>query len=153
MSKQCFPFEYISFDSFPNFGSFQSFEHGAKVFIILGLVPGSNTWMWFVSRLLLPPRVPLLGFNKPAALQAFQSAGSIGFILFGNFSHQFLIDITKHFAYNWKLVLEVLMKNHTCVWRNIYNTARATHSRYYKYFAKHACDFSLILLEPCNSLY
>ena len=45
------------------------------------------------------------------------------------------------------------MKNHTCVWRNIYNTARATHSRYYKYFAKHACDFSLILLEPCNFLY
>ena len=47
------------------------------------------------------------------------------------------------------LVLEVLMKNHTCncVWRNIYNTARA----YYKYFAKHACDFSLALLEPCNS--
>jgi hypothetical protein len=37
-----------------------------------------------------------------------------------------------------------VVKNHTCVWRNIYNTARATHSRYYKYFAKHACDFSLI---------
>ena len=35
------------------------------------------------------------------------------------------------------------MKNLTCVWRNIYNTARATHSRYYKHFAKHACDFSL----------
>ena len=45
------------------------------------------------------------------------------------------------------------MKNLTCVWRNIYNTARATHSRYYKHFAKHACDFSLILLEPCNFLY
>jgi hypothetical protein len=45
------------------------------------------------------------------------------------------------------------MKNRTCVWQNIYNTARATHSRYYKYFAKHACDFSLILLEPCNFLY
>jgi hypothetical protein len=30
---------------------------------------------------------------------------------------------------------------------------RYTHSRYYKYFAKHACDFSLILLEPCNFLY
>ena len=27
------------------------------------------------------------------------------------------------------------------------------HSRYYKHFAKHACDFSLILLEPCNFLY
>ena len=35
------------------------------------------------------------------------------------------------------------MKNLTCVWRNIYNTARATHSWYYKHFAKHACDFSL----------
>ena len=45
------------------------------------------------------------------------------------------------------------MKNLTCVWRNIYNTARPTHSRYYKHFAKHACDFSLILLEPCNFLY
>ena len=45
------------------------------------------------------------------------------------------------------------MKNLTCVWRNIYNTARAMHSRYYKHFAKHACDFSLILLEPCNFLY
>ena len=44
------------------------------------------------------------------------------------------------------------MKNLTCVWRNIYNTARATHSRYYKHLAKHACDFSLILLEPCNFL-
>ena len=50
-------------------------------------------------------------------------------------------------------VREVLMKNCTCVWRNIYNTARATHSRYYKYFTKHACNFSLILLEPCNFLY
>ena len=47
----------------------------------------------------------------------------------------------------------VLMKNLTCVWRNIYNTALATHSRYYEHFAKHACDFSLILLEPCNFLY
>jgi hypothetical protein len=45
------------------------------------------------------------------------------------------------------------MKNHTCVWQNIYNTARAMHSRYYKYFAKHACDFLLTLLEPCNFLY
>ena len=45
------------------------------------------------------------------------------------------------------------MKNLTCVWRNIYNTARAIHSRYYKHFAKHSCDFSLILLEPCNFLY
>ena len=36
------------------------------------------------------------------------------------------------------------MKNLTCVWRNIYNTVRATHSRYYKHFAKHAYDFSLI---------
>ena len=45
------------------------------------------------------------------------------------------------------------MKNLTCVWRNIYNTARATHSRYYKHFAKHTCNFSLILLEPCNFLY
>ena len=45
------------------------------------------------------------------------------------------------------------MKNLTCVWRNIYNTARATHSRYYKHFAKHPCNFSLILLEPCNFLY
>ena len=45
------------------------------------------------------------------------------------------------------------MKNLTCVWRNIYNTARATHSRYYKHFAKHASDFLLILLEPCNFLY
>ena len=51
------------------------------------------------------------------------------------------------------LVLEVLMKNLTCVWRNIYDTSRATHSRYYKHFAKHACDLSLILLEPCNFLY
>ena len=58
-------------------------------------------------------------------------------------------------------VLEVLMKNLTCVWRNVYdaisrnvyNTARATHSLYYKHFAKDACDFSLILLEPCNFLY
>jgi hypothetical protein len=47
------------------------------------------------------------------------------------------------------LVLEVLMKNHTCVWRNFYNTARATLLRYYKYFAKHACDF-FITLEPYN---
>ena len=31
--------------------------------------------------------------------------------------------------------------------------ARATHSRYYKHFAKHACDFLLILLKPCNFLY
>ena len=45
------------------------------------------------------------------------------------------------------------MKNCTCVWRNIRNTARASHSRYYEYFAKHACNFSLILLEPCNFLY
>jgi hypothetical protein len=45
------------------------------------------------------------------------------------------------------------MKNHTCVCRNIYNTARATHSRYYNYFVKYACDFSLILLEPCNFQY
>ena len=34
-------------------------------------------------------------------------------------------------------VREVLMKNRTSVWRNVYNIARATHSRYYKYFAKH----------------
>jgi hypothetical protein len=34
-----------------------------------------------------------------------------------------------------------------CVWRNIYNTARATHTRYYKYFAKHAWKFSLTLLD------
>ena len=34
-------------------------------------------------------------------------------------------------------VREVLMKNRTRVWRNVHNTARATHSRYYKYFAKH----------------
>jgi hypothetical protein len=27
------------------------------------------------------------------------------------------------------------------------------HSQYYKYFAKHARDFSFILLEPCNFLY
>ena len=40
-------------------------------------------------------------------------------------------------------VREVLMKNRTRVWRNIYNT----HERYYKYFAKHKCDFSLILRE------
>ena len=37
-------------------------------------------------------------------------------------------------------VLEVLMKNLTCVWRNIYNTARAMHSRYHKHFAKHVCN-------------
>ena len=42
------------------------------------------------------------------------------------------------------------MKNCTCVWRNIRNTARASHSQYYEYFAKHACNFSLILLEPCK---
>ena len=34
-------------------------------------------------------------------------------------------------------VREVLMKNRMRVWRNVYNTARATHSWYYKYFAKH----------------
>ena len=28
-----------------------------------------------------------------------------------------------------------------------------TRARYYKHFAKHACDFSLILLKPCNFLY
>ena len=39
-------------------------------------------------------------------------------------------------------VLELLMKNCTYVWRN---TA--------KYFAKQACNFSLILLEPRNFLY
>ena len=49
--------------------------------------------------------------------------------------------------------LKTVPINLTCVWRNIYNTPRATHSRYYKHFAKHACNFSLILLEPCNFLY
>ena len=34
-------------------------------------------------------------------------------------------------------VREVLMKNRTSVWRNVYNTASAQHERYYKYFAKH----------------
>ena len=37
-------------------------------------------------------------------------------------------------------------KSHLCSWRN---TARAC----YQYFAKHACDFSLIPLESCNFLY
>ena len=42
-------------------------------------------------------------------------------------------------------VREVLMKNHTRVWPNVYNTASAKHVRYNKYFAKYKCDFSLIL--------
>ena len=45
---------------------------------------------------------------------------------------------------NYK-VREVVMKNHTCVWRNVYNTASAKHERHYKYVAKHKCNFSLIL--------
>ena len=45
------------------------------------------------------------------------------------------------------------MKNPTCVWRSIYNTARGLHLRCYKLFAKHAFDFLLILLGPCNFLY
>ena len=40
------------------------------------------------------------------------------------------------------------MNNLTCVWRNIYSSALATHSRHYKHFAKpvhvvRTCDFSL----------
>ena len=51
----------------------------------------------------------------------------------------------------------ILIGNYTCS-RSINEkislyVARATHSRYYKHFAKHACDFSLILLETCNFLY
>ena len=42
-------------------------------------------------------------------------------------------------------VREVLMKNHTHVWRNVYNTVSAKHQWYYKYFTKHKSDFSLIL--------
>ena len=42
-------------------------------------------------------------------------------------------------------VREVLMKNYTRVWRIVYNTASPKHELYYKYFAKHKCDFSLIL--------
>ena len=42
-------------------------------------------------------------------------------------------------------VQEVLMKNHTHVWRNVYNTVSAKYKRYYEYFAKHKCDFSLML--------
>ena len=40
---------------------------------------------------------------------------------------------------------EELMKSHTRVWRNAYDTASVSHSRYYKYFAKHKRDFLLIL--------
>ena len=43
------------------------------------------------------------------------------------------------------MVREVLMKNRTRVWRNVYNTASAKHERDYKHFDKHKCDFSLIL--------
>ena len=50
------------------------------------------------------------------------------------------------------LVLEELMKNNTCVGRNIDNTTSTSHSWYYQYFAKHAFDFSsIILLELCFS--
>ena len=47
-------------------------------------------------------------------------------------------------------VREVLMKNRTRVWRNVYNTASAWQERYYKYFAKHKWDFSLILREQVS---
>jgi hypothetical protein len=57
------------------------------------------------------------------------------------------VKLTINDIYSSKLHIEILMKNHTCVWRNIYNTARAAHSRYSKYFAKHACDFLLIPLD------
>ena len=43
---------------------------------------------------------------------------------------KFSIEIcSKMMLIGITLVLEVLMKNLTCVSRNIYNTARATHSR------------------------
>ena len=44
-------------------------------------------------------------------------------------------------SYSQEIALEVLTRNHTCVWRNIYNTAGAQ----YKYFSRQSCDFSLIL--------
>ena len=49
-------------------------------------------------------------------------------------------------------VREVLMKNHTRVWRIVYNTASPKHELYYKYFAKQKCDFPLILRGKCNFL-
>ena len=49
------------------------------------------------------------------------------------------------------------MKNCTRVWRNIRNIASAKHERYYEYFAKHKCNFSLILREqvqfPFNIIF
>jgi hypothetical protein len=62
----------------------------------------------------------------------------------------------KHIVSYWSLVnfkMNINRELHLvskCAWRNIYNTARATHTRYYKYFAKHAWKFSLTLLEPFN---
>ena len=55
-------------------------------------------------------------------------------------------------------VREVLMKNCTRVWRrNIRNIASAKHERYYEYFAKHKCNFSLKLREqvqfPFNIIF
>ena len=54
-------------------------------------------------------------------------------------------------------VREVLVKNCTRVWRNIRNSASAEHERYYEYFAKHKCNFSLILREqmqfPFNIIF
>ena len=49
------------------------------------------------------------------------------------------------------------MKNCTRVWRNIRNIASAKHERYYEYFAKHKCNFSLVLREqvqfPFNNIF
>ena len=42
---------------------------------------------------------------------------------------------------NLKVFIAKVCENLTRVWR------------YYKHFVKHACDISLILLEPCNFLY
>jgi hypothetical protein len=64
----------------------------------------------------------------------------------------------KHIVSYWSLVnfkMNINRELHLvskCVWRNIYNTARATHTRYYKYFAKHAWTFSLTLLEHLTFL-
>ena len=49
--------------------------------------------------------------------------------------------LVKSYSQEITVALEVLMTNHTCIWRNIYNTAGAQ----YKYFSRQSCDFSLIL--------
>ncbi len=60
------------------------------------------------------------------------------------FNNQKLFESFKIILKGIALVLKVLMKHCTLVWHSTHNNACTMHLQY-KYFAKHMCDFSLIL--------